>query len=275
MKKIEKSAQFLESNRMLFQCPVCGKGFTQVNNNQFICESNHSFDLSKKGSIHFLLKQPHNDYDTDMLKYRRIVAQDELWHPMLAEVSKYITNQSGVHLDVGCGEGSHLHHLQALGLKGTSIGFDISKDAIQLAAALYTDVFWSVADLAQSPFATASYDTIFNILSPSNYSEFDRLLKKGGQVIKVIPSENYLIEIRELTGKNLIPYSNQDVIEKFYEHYPNAIRTSVSYKHEVKASIVQPLLNMTPLSWNSKQSLEEIQLEEVSIDMDILIGNKG
>ena len=65
------------------------------------------------------------------------------------------------------------------GVSGTKIGFDISKDAIQLAASHYfDDAFWCVADLAHSPFAGEQFDAILNILSPSHYEEFGRLLKK-------------------------------------------------------------------------------------------------
>src|SRR5690606_40580058 len=55
---------------------------------------------------------------------------------------------------------------------------------------------WIVADLANLPIATTSIDYILNILSPSNYAEFDRLLKKEGKLIKVIPNSDYLKELR-------------------------------------------------------------------------------
>ena len=47
------------------------------------------------------------------------------------------------------------------------------------------------------PFAPASFDTILNLFSPSNYQEFDRILKPGGQVIKVVPAASYLKELRQ------------------------------------------------------------------------------
>ncbi|WP_225743940.1 methyltransferase domain-containing protein [Marinilactibacillus sp. Marseille-P9653] len=275
MKKIEKSAHFLRENSALFQCPVCQDDFLEVNSHQMICIQGHSFNLSKKGTVHFLLKQPHNDYGSEMLKSRRIIAQDGLWHPMLQEVFQTVSKKDGVHLDVGCGEGSHLHHLHEMGLEGLKIGFDISKDAIQLAAALYTEAFWSVADLARSPFASNAYDTIFNILSPSNYSEFDRLLKKGGQVIKVIPSERYLIEVRELTGNDEKPYSNQDVVEKFFDHYPGAEKISIQYKHDLKPSLAPLLVEMTPLGWNAAEQIDLKGLKSVTVEMEILVGTKA
>ncbi|MFJ1627775.1 methyltransferase domain-containing protein [Marinilactibacillus psychrotolerans] len=278
MKKIENSKLFINNHLDLFQCPICKDHFIPIQDSQLVCSNHHSFDLSKKGTVHFLLKQPQNEYNKDMLQSRRLIAEDGLWYPMLKNIVSEVNYKNGVHLDVGCGEGSHLQHLIKLGLEGTNIGFDISKDAIQLASAAYTDAFWCVADLAHSPFASNSYDTIFNILSPSNYKEFDRLLKSGGQVIKVVPSEKYLIEIRELIGKNNTPYSNKDVLNKFYQHYPNANRITVSYDHNLNSEMWEHLLNMTPLGWNIEESNREQLIlapsEKITIEMEILIGTK-
>ncbi|MDZ7835836.1 MAG: hypothetical protein U5K84_11455 [Alkalibacterium sp.] len=49
-------------------------------------------------------------------------------------------------------------------------------------------------------------------MSPSNYEEFDRLLKPGGRVIKVIPGEDYLKELRALQpGRQAGSHSNKEV----------------------------------------------------------------
>ena len=50
--------------------------------------------------------------------------------------------------------------------------------------------------LSNLTFENGKFDIIIDILSPSNYSEFTRVLNKGGVVIKVIPDEHYLKEIR-------------------------------------------------------------------------------
>ena len=56
-------------------------------------------------------------------------------------------------------------------------------------------------------------DILLDIFSPANYGEFRRVLSKDGILIKVIPTENHLKEIRQkvqdqLTNKD---YSNQDI----------------------------------------------------------------
>ncbi len=281
MSKKQQAIEFLNRNRHLFQCPVCSNTFLGVQEGSFVCKEGHSFDVAKKGSLHFLLKPSKNDYGKEMLRSRFAIAQDGLFNGILDEVFPFIQHHTGVTLDVGCGEGSHLDYLHEQGLQGTRIGFDISKEAIQLAAAHFTSAFWCVADLAQSPFASHSYDTLLNIFSPSNYDEFSRLLKPGGQVVKVIPGEYHLYELRQALyhgDQEKDAYSNELVFKKFKEHYPDAEIKPVRYTFALNGEQTKHLLEMTPLSWNAPQ--EKIDavlasgLEEITVDAVVLMGNK-
>ena len=282
MKKIEKAALFMQENRVLFQCPICKDTFDQLEGNSLSCLNGHLFDISKKGTLYFLLKGTKNEYDKEMLSSRFNIATAGLFHPLLDELYKCIIEKEDGHtLDVGCGEGSQLDYLTTLGLKGQKIGFDISKDAIQLAANHFSTAFWCVADLAQSPFASQQYDTILNIFSPSNYKEFDRLLKKGGQVIKVVPEKDYLIELRKLFYRDQAEkqtYSNEVVIEKFKEHFPSMEMKRVNYSFELTQSLFEDLMKMTPLSWGASPASKEYALahplQSVTIDVCVLVGQK-
>ncbi|WP_035052514.1 methyltransferase domain-containing protein [Carnobacterium pleistocenium] len=282
MRKIEKAALFLKENRELFQCPICKEVFDQIEGNSLSCTNGHLFDISKKGTLYFLLKGTKNEYDKEMLSSRFNIATAGLFHPLLDELYKSIAKKENGHtLDVGCGEGSQLDYLTTLGLNGQKIGFDISKDAIQLAATHFSNAFWCVADLAQSPFASEQYDTILNIFSPSNYKEFDRLLKKGGQVIKVVPEKDYLIELRKLFYRDQEEkqtYSNEVVITKFKEHFPTLEIKRVKYSFELTPTLFEDLMKMTPLSWGASSASKEYALthplQEITIDVCVLIGQK-
>ena len=183
MKKIEAGSLYLEQHRNLFQCPICKGKFETVDGHSVVCANGHHFDVSKKGTLHLLMKGGQNEYGKEMLSSRKNLADTGFFHPLLDAVYAHIDKpETATVLDVGCGEGSHLHYLTEKGLKGTKIGFDISKDAIQLAASnFFPDAFWCVADLAHSPFAESAFDVILNIFSPSQYQEFDRVLKPGGK----------------------------------------------------------------------------------------------
>lgn len=278
MNKKDKAIQFLVEYKELLQCPICKQAFFEVEGNSVQCERGHSFDVSKKGTVYFLLKQVKSEYNRKMLESRTRVAKKGLWHPLLKEIYGWIEEPTGVHLDVGCGEGSHLNELSKLGLAGQKIGFDISKEAIQLAATQYTGAFWCVADLVHSPFASHHYDTILNILSPSNYTEFNRLLHSEGQLIKVVPNAGYLKELRKALYEDKKIYSNERVVKHFFSHYPLASQESVSYTVEVNAEDIRDLIKMTPLGWQAserkKKELLTHPFAQITVDLTVLVGKR-
>ena len=281
MKKRETSLLFLRANLSLFKCPVCHSSFKQVTASGPLCLEGHAFDVSKKGTIHFLLKNIKSEYGQSMLTSRQEIMQSGLFDSVLESIFKKTNHKKGTTLDVGCGEGTHLSKLTELGLLGPHIGFDISKEGIQLAAASSNEPFWCVADLSDSPFASDQFDTILNILSPSHYSEFHRLLKDNGQLIKVVPEENYLIELRkafyeEKSKKTL--YSNKEVVTRFSEEFPNYEMERITYTLDVLKKHKRALMDMTPLSWNVSDSVRQLYIEkgpdEVTVDLLILTANK-
>lgn len=283
MKKIEMSNIFLREHIDLFKCPICGEEFQEVKENSMICMKKHQFDLSKKGTLHLLSKSGQNEYGKEMLSSRKQLADSGFFYPLLDAVMKQVDfpHQDTI-LDVGCGEGSHLHYLSTQGLKGTKIGFDISKDGIQLAANhFFDDAFWCVADLAHSPFAAEKFDVILNIFSPSQYQEFERLLKPKGKIIKVVPDSDYLIELREALfkeEKSKQVYENEKVVQRFKVFYPDCSHQHVRYTIELTEKMAKWLVEMTPLAWNAPQeALNQIKkhpIQKITVAASVLVGIK-
>lgn len=282
MKKINQGIDFLTNWKQLFQCPVCQSKFDEIKGTSFNCENGHSFDVSKKGTLYFLTGSAKNEYDKEMLSPRFSIAQAGLFNPLMEQIYLLIDTDSKeiqTLLDVGCGEGSQLDYLTQLGLEGPKIGFDISKDAIQLASTHFSSAFWCVADLAKSPFASKQYDTILNIFSPSNYQEFKRLLKNDGKVIKVVPNTDYLIELRKLFYQDQEAkqsYQNDAVVNKFSQHFSNVTVEQCRYSFDLTPELFSDLMKMTPLAWGASQAAKDFALKnplkKVTVDVSILIG---
>src|SRR5699024_7795566 len=93
---------------------------------------------------------------------------------------------------------------------------------------------------------------ILNILSPANYQEFKRILKPGGLLIKVVPGADYLKELRALGESENNAYCNQDVVDKFAEHFPVHNQYQVASPVELAEDPVDNLLSMTPLGGNTE-----------------------
>ena len=262
-----------------FACPICRENLTLVETSLKCC-NRHSFDLAKFGYVNLApqIKQSAN-YDKENFQNRQQILEAGFYQAILDAVSDLLSNSetSTTILDIGCGEGFYSRKLQESHPDKTFYAFDISKDSVQIAAKSEPNwaVNWFVGDLARLPIKDASMDILLDIFSPANYGEFRRVLSKDGILIKVIPTENHLKEIRQrvqdqLTNKD---YSNQDIKEHFQEHFSIQSIQTASLTKSITAEQRQALLSMTPLLFHVDQSkIDWTQLTEITIEAEILVG---
>ncbi|VFI30949.1 23S_rRNA m1G745 methyltransferase [Streptococcus pneumoniae] len=262
-----------------FACPICQENLTLLETN-FKCCNRHSFDLAKFGYVNLApqIKQSAN-YDKENFQNRQQILEAGFYQAILDAVSDLLASSKTTTtiLDIGCGEGFYSRKLQESHSEKTFYAFDISKDSVQIAAKSEPNwaVNWFVGDLARLPIKDASMDILLDIFSPANYGEFRRVLSKDGIVIKVIPTENHLKEIRQrvqdqLTNKE---YSNQDIKEHFQEHFTILSSQTASLTKTITAEQLQALLSMTPLLFHVDQSkIDRSQLTEITIEAEILVG---
>lgn len=197
MKKIERAEKLVQGHLNTFRCPICHQGYIRLTGNTLVCEEGHTIDFNRHGYLHFLNTQGTTEYDRTMFLSRRRLLEAGLFKPIIEEVNSLLPTTPQTILDVGTGEGTPLGQLAALRHnQDFYVGFDISKPGITLATQLDIDAFFCVADLRQLPFADQSFDTVLELFSPSDYREFNRVLKEGGNLMKVIPNADYLLELR-------------------------------------------------------------------------------
>ncbi|OZS33871.1 23S_rRNA m1G745 methyltransferase [Streptococcus pneumoniae] len=262
-----------------FACPICQENLTLLETN-FKCCNRHSFDLAKFGYVNLApqIKQSAN-YDKENFQNRQQILEAGFYQAILDAVSDLLASSKTTTtiLDIGCGEGFYSRKLQESHSEKTFYAFDISKDSVQIAAKSEPNwaVNWFVGDLARLPIKDANMDILLDIFSPANYGEFRRVLSKDGILIKVIPTENHLKEIRQrvqdqLTNKE---YSNQDIKEHFQEHFTILSSQTASLTKTITAEQLQALLSMTPLLFYVDQSkIDWSQLTEITIEAEILVG---
>ncbi len=279
MKKIDIAKRFLNKNLSLFKCSVCGKSFVKQVDNSIICPNNHSLDISKKGTIHFINHKVNTEYDGDMLESRRNIITAGFFDGILEQVEKIIPSGHQTIVDVGSGEGSPLSRLEkSRNNIDSAIGFDISKPGVNLSTSENREnIFFCIADLAKLPFADHSISVVMDLFSPSSYKEFNRVISTGGHLIKIVPNSNYLVELRNLLyGDNQknSSYDNNQVIDLFMKHYPSAKSYHVKYNFPLPAKLRKDLMIMTPLHWgkNAKSlSDDEInKLSSITVDVTVL-----
>ncbi|MDG7236841.1 methyltransferase domain-containing protein [Streptococcus pneumoniae] len=262
-----------------FACPICQENLTLLETN-FKCCNRHSFDLAKFGYVNLApqIKQSAN-YNKENFQNRQQILEAGFYQAILDAVSDLLASSKTTTtiLDIGCGEGFYSRKLQESHSEKTFYAFDISTDSVQIAAKSEPNwaVNWFVGDLARLPIKDANMDILLDIFSPANYGEFRRVLSKDGILIKVIPTENHLKEIRQrvqdqLTNKE---YSNQDIKEHFQEHFTILSSQTASLTKTITAEQLQALLSMTPLLFHVDQSkIDWSQLTEITIEAEILVG---
>lgn len=174
------------------------------------CASGHSFDVARQGYTHLLPVQQKRSRDPgdskEMVAARRRFLNSGYYQPVAKAINFYLLErfprQATVScLDAGCGEGYYLRHLSAAANGRQSlalVGLDISKWAVLAAAKQDGRPNWIVGSNAHLPVQTATLDCVLCVFGFPVYTEFARVLKPGGLLLKADPGPAHLKELREI-----------------------------------------------------------------------------
>lgn len=282
------SAKRVQRFETLFSCPICESSMIVESYDSLVCSNHHRFDFAKQGYLNLLTRHVTTKYTKTLFESRqKLMSEAGFFKPVtnkiIAILNQFFTEvkEPILMLDSGCGEGSHLDYMsQMVTFNAQGVGIDISKEAITTAAKYYPNQIWTVADLARMPFRNSQFDVILNILSPSNYSEFDRLLNPGGLVVKVIPRAGYLKELRHYFYNDSTKryYRNDNTVDRFSQQYQIDRRVVISETLNLSLEAMEWLIEMTPLTWHTSEIDRLAFLNkndtEVTLDVEILIGRK-
>jgi len=255
IKKIDWAEQFINQHLQAFRCPYCHEAMVSAENHSVVCEKGHRFNISKKGTLHLMKQNANTDYDATLFQHRYELAQSGFFEPLLEELLPYLSaGEEKFIVDIGCGEGSHLSWLSKF-VQAPLCGMDIAKEGIHQASVHFgNQALFFLGDLANLPFADESCGTLLNILTPSNYQEFMRVLAPGGSLIKVIPGNDYLSQLRQQlyrSNPEKQTYSNADILERVRSECPQVTFEEVRYTVNLTDAIYRHLLEMTPLYWGA------------------------
>ena len=234
-------------------CPVCG-GRLAREKTVWRCESRHSFDVARSGYVNLLPPSAsgkrHGD-DKRMVAARTAFLSRGYYDHLIGAVAgscAQLTGPDACVLDAGCGEGTYTRAIyDALAAKGGCpqlLGADISAEAVRRAARQVPEGIFCAASTAHLPLAAESLDLIVNIFSPLMAEEFLRVLKPGGYLLRVVPMERHLFELKAAVYDR--PYENppaEPAVEGF-----RLLRTQTLRKTTTLSSNedVQALFLMTP-----------------------------
>lgn len=239
---------------MKLRCPVCGQPL-EAEPQRYCCINGHSFDRAKSGYVNLLQRQSHRlrGDDPAMVAARRDFLDAGFYQPLLDGLSEVLMEYRPRTLaDIGCGEGWYscqlVDMLHKNGVSASFCGFDISADALRFAANRtkkmgVTDMEWAVASINHLPLADGECEMLMNLFAPVEAAEFARVLAPNGILLKAIPLERHLWQLKEAVYPQ--PYENRPVLDApdgFTLESVRRIETTVT----VTGSALQNLFAMTP-----------------------------
>lgn len=292
-------------------CPVCRKPLelSGLQGRSLVCEAGHSFDLAKQGYVNLYRGKPINEYTKESFQERQVILEKGMYAHILEEICDFLRKISApggapapeavqgkkVLLDAGCGEGYYTRELALqLGTSGAGVpaadgplelyGTDLSRDSIQLAARTANgmgpgpaDIKWFVSDIGKLPVADGSVDYVLDIFTSANYQEFQRILTSDGYLIKVIPGEGHVKELREAAKDQLYhkEYKERRGAAVFGEHFDVVRQKTVSRTFDVTPEERDIFINMTPLLFAvDKSKINWTAVDKITVEGELLIGKK-
>lgn len=245
-------------------CPVCS-GELAKEAKQYICKNGHSFDRAKSGYVNLLQRQSKRQRgdDAEMAKARQMFLNAGYYQKLLDRICEIALQHKVTQImDVGCGEGWYscavASFLRSSGVQASLCGVDISPDILRFAAVRakqqgMPDADWAVASVNRLPAADHSCDCVLNLFAPCDAHEFLRILKPEGLLLRVIPMEKHLWELKQAVYEN--PYENKPVTAA-PEGFELLSFENLTDRITVPAEHLRALFVMTP--YIHKTSLQDI-----------------
>lgn len=246
---------------MNFICPKCKGTLTVTDSGAAKCSLGHSYDRAKEGYYNLLLSSvggTHGD-NREMVMARRAFLDTGAYMPLarrIAELAAEYTHDGGLLLDCGCGEGFYTHIINETARNANKTlhihGFDISKDAVRLAAKRDRTLSLAVASSYDLPIADGAFDTVTNVFSPLALEETLRVLRAGGTFIMAIPAERHLFGLKSVLYDT--PYLNEVDSDELFG-FELISREKIAYDLTLDTpEKIRALFMMTPYAYRTPAS---------------------
>lgn len=263
-------------------CPVCGQTL-QRTDKTLRCAAGHCYDLARKGYVNLLRSTQSKSKrhgDDQRMVCARTAFLDLGYYAILrdavAEAACRCTQGDVDVLDVGCGEGYYTAAvLQALARQERRVsvcGVDISRDALVEAHRREPRLQLAVASVSHLPVADASCDLLLNLFAPHDAAEFARVLRPGGALLRAIPLERHLWELKQAVYD--VPYENKladPTLPGFALTRRQSLRTRITL---TTSEAVRNLFLMTPYYYKTsardQEKLQKLDRLETEIAFALL-----
>ncbi|KRW62410.1 putative RNA methyltransferase [Pseudomonas sp. TTU2014-080ASC] len=237
-------------------CPICQGALQRVDNGA-VCPANHRFDRARQGYLNLLPVQHKNSRDPGdnaaMVEARRRFLEGGHYAPLakrLAELAASYAPERWV--DIGCGEGYYTAQLADALPDADGYALDISREAVKRACKRAPQLSWLVASMARVPLADSSCQLLASVFSPLDWLEARRLLAPAGGLLRMGPTRDHLMQLRQKLYDEVRDYDDQKHLELIPEGMRLAHSETLSFTLNLASSEARAdLLAMTPHGWRA------------------------
>ena len=250
----------------IFACPHCMQAFTSTISG-VVCPNGHSFDRAREGYLNLLVAgriagdTVPGDTPASLAARRRFLSTSA-YAPIADALATVISQIDGPVLDVGCGEGYYLSHINS----PYRYGIDIAKQGIRMASKAFPDAHFAVGNAYRLPILDASCDAVFSVFAPHSHQEFQRVLTACGQWVTVTPGAHHLHQMRPTRDAGIIEREKRRDVPP--EHAVHAQR--IQFDLQLSDESAQDLFSMTPLVWQT--AADAAPVTHVSVDVWVASG---
>jgi len=260
----------------LLRCPLCAKRVRFDGRTALVCARGHTFNLSARGYADFYTKKDPGAYGRTHFLHRRAFFEAGYYAHLRDAVLQEAASLSPVRgvVDAGCGEGYYTRALDSA-LSCPVLGFDLSREAVRLAASHGGRALYMTADLTAIPLRDQAVDLCLDLFTPANYKEFYRVLTHGGALLKLIPTENHLKELRACLKGHI---RQEEYAAGRVAEYMKEQRFIVKKELRLEATLPlsdasrEDLLAMTPLMFSvDRAEIDASHLTEITVSADMIV----
>nr|WP_243745176.1 methyltransferase domain-containing protein [Streptomyces hainanensis] len=234
----------------MLRCPICG-GSLRPADRALRCPAGHSFDVARQGYVSLLAGggAPTGADSAEMVRARVDFLAAGHYAPIAAAVTDAVPPSAETVVDAGTGTGYYLGALLDARPAAVGLGLDASKHALRHAARAHARMAAAACDVWGSlPVADASADAVLNVFAPRNGAEFRRVLRPGGALVVVTPTERHLAELRGPLGLLSVDAAKEERVRRALagEFAAAGPATPVEYPVDLSAEGTTELVSMGP-----------------------------
>lgn len=261
-----------------FCCPVCSREL-RAQGGALVCGAGHSFDLSRHGYVNLLMnsspaEKRHGD-DAMMARARTAFLEKGYYDPLSDAVCEALKNAVAPDarvLDCGCGECFYTERAARSLPEAQFAGIDISRASIIEGAKRRAGIRLAVASAAAIPVASGSCGAVINLFAPAFAAECRRILDAAGILIRVVPTEKHLWELKAAIYDE--PYENRPSARDF-EGFAVRSARRLDYRISLSTHIdIDALFRMTPYYYKTsaadQQKLSSLSSLETQVGFEII-----